>query len=107
LNISLPEYAVADTMRRYVPLKFCISTASELGDYSYQCEEGDEGRLRKDALGRFQDSRFGKTYRRNSLGNYESDDGKQVWRKDSLGRWQSSEQTCREDSLGNWQCQPK
>ncbi|KXS53420.1 MAG: Uncharacterized protein AWU57_2203 [Marinobacter sp. T13-3] len=85
----------------------CTIRENSLGDYSYQCEEGNEGRLLKDALGRLQDSRTGETYRRNSLGNYQSDEGKQTWRKDSLGRWQTSEQTCRKNSLGHWQCQPK
>lgn len=40
----------------------CTIRENSFGDYSYQREEGIEGRLRKDALGRLQDSRTGETY---------------------------------------------
>jgi|SRR5690554_1945424 len=83
----------------------CTYRKDALGNLRYQCDSGEQGTLRKDFLGHWQDSRTGNRYRQDNLGHYRSSDGEQLWRKDALGHWREREgRRCRENALGHWVC---
>ncbi|MCR3930307.1 hypothetical protein ACB295_10925 [Aeromonas caviae] len=81
-----------------------------LGHTRYQCDDGQQGDLRKDALGNVKDSGTGITWRRDALGNVRGSNAKTgariTWREDSLGNLRASDGTvCRTNALGQLKCQ--
>lgn len=78
----------------------CTYRQDALGQQHYRCDDGRNGTLRQDSLGRVRDSGTEQTWRQDATGTWRSSDG-QTMRKDNLGRTHNSDGTTwRTDALG-------
>ncbi|UUI58949.1 hypothetical protein [Aeromonas salmonicida] len=98
----------------------CTYQKNSLGQVRYRCDDGRQGTLRTDSLGRVRDSGTGQQWRQDANGTWRSNDGQTrredalgrirqsdgtVWRTDAQGKQKASDGTvCRTDSLNRTQC---
>ena len=98
----------------------CTYQKNSLGQVRYRCDDGRQGTLKTDSLGRVRDSGTGQQWRQDANGTWRSNDGQTrredalgrtrqsdgtVWRTDAQGKQKASDGTvCRTDSLNRPQC---
>ena len=99
----------------------CTYQKKSLGQVRYRCDDGGQGTLSTDTLGRVRDSGTGQQWRQDANGTWRSNDGQirredalgrtrqsdgTVWHTDALGQQKASDGTqCRTDTLGRTRCQ--
>lgn len=99
----------------------CTYQKNSLGQVRYRCDDGRQGTLKTDSLGRVRDSGTGQQWRQDANGTWRSNDGQirredalgrtrqsdgTVWHTDALGQQKASDGTqCRTDTLGRTRCQ--